>query len=263
MHRKLEIQNIDRGVESNKFSDLINGRVWTLLVLLFVGLVVSSKSMGVVKFLMYCIYLLIFTFCISSDLKIIIKSIFFILPLVGFLTIMFLPYFVRMDCNSEKLLLNLCINKEVGKHFLEVIGRVFLCTFNLVVYVKSLTKTKVIEALQWMGIPRSVTKIISITLVYFDILVKELGKIKIAIRLRLFSERSLLVYWKLITFSIGMLFLRSYRKIIYLYSSLRLRGYRGVIYEYKSTPLSVGDFVFFIVMVSLLLLIKISLIVYY
>lgn len=266
MHRKFELPELDIdniGNRYNRFSDLINGRIWTLLVMLFIVLVVTSRDIGIVKFSVYCIYLLIFTLCISSNLKIILNAIFFILPAIVFLTVMYMPYLVKLNCSENRILFGTCIDMVVGSRLLQTVGKVFLCIFSLVVYTSSLTKTRIIESLQWLGVPKIITKIISITLMYFEVLKGELERMKVAMKLRLFSKQGFWIYWKLITFCIGTLFLHSYRKITYLYYSLRLRGYDGTMRDYNIMPISINDFAFFVVMVSILLLIKVSSVVYY
>ncbi len=263
MHRRFELPQPEVDGTYNKFTDLINGKIWTLLVMLFVVFVITSKNISVVKFGMYFLYLLIFTLCISSNLKIIFRAVFFILPVIMFLAVMFIPYYVRLNCNESHLLDDICIHKVTGEHFLQIVMKVFLSTFSLVIYVNSLTKASIIESLQWLGVPKIVTKITAVTLLYFEILKWEVERIKLAMKFRLFSKKGFLVYWKLITFCIGMLFLHSYKRITYLYYSLKLRGYDGIIYDYSRMPISIIDFLFFSVMSCILFLIKVSSVVYY
>lgn len=262
MHRKLEITHQVEG-KFNSFCEMINSKIWTLLLLIFIAFVLTTRNIELTKFLIYCLYLLIFTLCIAPDLKIIFYAISFTIPFIGFLVIMFIPHLVNLHCVENCLIFNIDIDKNSGKHLLQVAYKVFLCTFNLLVYVNSLPRTRIIESLQWLGIPKIITQIMSITMVYFDIFMKELSKMKMAMKLRLFQKGTFLLYWKLLASSIGILFIRSYRKITSLYYSLKLRGYKGRIYIYNSMPLNTGDLVFFCVMVAMLSFIKASVIVYY
>ncbi|MFN7181539.1 MAG: energy-coupling factor transporter transmembrane component T family protein [Planctomycetota bacterium] len=254
MHRQFEVDKSEVG------GTIVNPKICLLLTIIFITFVVTSKQIELPKFVLYIFYLLILNFCTCQSLKAFVSSFVYILPFLIFLFIMFVPY---LFCKGETFFITICKEKTAFSRMLQTAMKMSLSITAMTIYIKGFNKSTIVESLKWLGLPRVISSIITIALLYVESFILKIKKMLIAMRFRIFCRISYFACWKLIASKIGMLFLHSYKRLIMLHHSLRLRGYTGTLPSFDSAPLEIPDFLFFVIMVTLIITIKFLSIVYF
>ncbi len=258
MHQRFEITE-----QQSSANYIVNPKIHLLLTFIFIIYIVTSERIELPKFFLYLLYLVIFAICCNSSLRVFLSSLLYILPFIIFLIIMFAPYLFKINCFDGWGFIKLCLDKNVVIRLVLVAMKMSLAMMAITIYVKAFSKSSILESLKWIGMPDILISMINITLLYTEMLKREVKKMVIAMRLRIFGGVSYITQWKMIAFKIGTLFLRSYKKITTLIYSLKLRGFTGTLATYESAPLIFSDLLFFIVMSGIITFIKLLSITYF
>ncbi len=244
-------------------TDIVNPKIYTLLTFIFVIFVVTSEEMELPRFFLYILYLVVFAMCACKSMWVFIYSLIYLLPFMIFIVVMFGPYLFKINCLMESGFSKFCVDSNVANRLFKIAMKVSLAVIATTIYVKALTKSAILESLKWIGMPKIVVYIISITLLYSEVFTREIKKMLMAMHLRLFPKVSYITQWKMIAFKVETLFLRSYKKITMLIHNLKLRGYTGTLYSFNITPVKTTDFLFFLVMCVIVTFIKLLSIAYF
>lgn len=235
--------------ESNKESLVhnIDGRVKLIITLVIVVYAVYSTELPIL-FLMelYLIFLILLS---KISISYAIKRMLLIIPFGGFIAI-FQP-FIKPGEIIYTLPFGISMTYEGTIFGLLLLSRLVVCITAIVLLSSVSPMQELINSARKLGMPREISIILSLMIRYLFMFYDELIKIRNAQKTRGFDiwNKKTAYMWKLrqISYTIMMMFLRSYEQGEKVYFSMLSRGYSDKTTFYKSNrKLGLGDFTFII-----------------
>jgi cobalt/nickel transport system permease protein len=111
----------------------------------------------------------------------------------------------------------------------------------IVVLLGSVDITTLGHALRWWGVPEKLTHLLLFTFRYVDVLHREYGRLKTAMRVRGFQPRVSAHTYRSYGYLVGMLLVRSLDRADRIAAAMKCRGFRGQLYLLHRFAFSVRD----------------------
>jgi cobalt/nickel transport system permease protein len=260
MHKIFEIEHATTESRGG-LANVIHPSVWLIIVVVFVISVVTTSELQLPKFFLYFLFIVVYASCLSLSFSFVLKATLASFPMIIFILLMFSPYLFNFSCFFSSFSFYQCLNFKVFMRVVNVILKVILCMTITIIFTKALKKSQILKALAGISLPTILVKIMSVVLLYFEVLISLLSRMRQALKLRLFRKVSVTSYWKLLAFIIAKLFVRSYYKVEVVHWSLKLRGYGKKVKE-SILSFALPDLAFLLVFIAIIFALKIVSFVY-
>ncbi len=242
--------------EANKKSILHNldGRI---KIILTVGIILYAVySTDLMVLLLMEVYLIVLILLSKISIPHAFKRIILIIPLGGFIAL-FQP-FIRPGEIIYTLPLGITITYEGTIFGILLLSRLIVCITAIVLLSSITPMQELINSTRKLGMPRELSMILSLMIRYIFMFYDELIKIRNAQKTRNFDiwNKKTAYMWRLkqISYTIMMMFLRSYEQGEKVYFSMLSRGYsdKSNLYN-RNKKIGSKDFIFIIATISLVL----------